>query len=201
VHGRGESGRERPDPGRPAGMAGRLSYGAVGLTRPGDEVWSEFPEGYRRHAVTVRLGHGAACWDEVSSAVLDWQVKIRSGFAVEALTDGIRVREGADYRLTAFVGPFTVREPVRVTAVVDRPTRCGFAYGTLGGHPVSGEEAFIVHRDADGLVRLTLRSLTRPARGLWWWAFPALLVAQRHYRRRYLHALRAGVKDRGPQRR
>ncbi|MBU8820992.1 DUF1990 domain-containing protein, partial [Mycolicibacterium goodii] len=42
------------------------------------------------------------------------------------------------------------------------PDRCGFAYGTLHGHPVCGEEAFIVHRDRAGTVFLTLRSLTRP---------------------------------------
>ena len=96
---------------------------------------------------------------------------------------------GADYRLTARVGPVTVREPVRVVAVVDEPARCGFTYGTLAGHPVSGEEAFIVHRAPDGRVWFTLRSLTRPARGLWRVAFPALLVAQAGYRRRYLRAL------------
>jgi uncharacterized protein (UPF0548 family) len=80
---------------------------------------------------------------------------------------------------------------VRVVAVVDWPTRCGFAYGTLDGHPVSGEEAFIVHRGGDGEVWLTLRSLTRPSRDGWRWVFPVLLVAQRYYRRRYRRALKA----------
>ncbi|MGA7148988.1 MAG: DUF1990 family protein, partial [Microbacterium sp.] len=58
------------------------------------------------------------------------------------------------------------------------------------GHPVSGEEAFIVHRDGD-TVTLTVRSLTRPARELRWrLAYPGLLVAQKVARRRYLRALR-----------
>jgi uncharacterized protein (UPF0548 family) len=39
-------------------------------------------------------------------------------------------------------------------------------------------------------VFLTLRSLTRPARGRWRLAFPAILIAQRWYRFRYLRALR-----------
>jgi uncharacterized protein (UPF0548 family) len=60
---------------------------------------------------------------------------------------------------------------------------------SLDGRPVSGEEAFIVHRGDDGRVELTLRSLTRPASGRWRAAFPALLIAQRWYRRRYLAAL------------
>ncbi|MEH3078354.1 MAG: DUF1990 family protein [Quadrisphaera sp.] len=83
-----------------------------------------------------------------------------------------------------------MREPVRVVAVVDTDDRRGFAYGTLRGHPVSGEEAFVVHRDPEGRVHLTLRSLTRPApSGPWRLVFPALLVAQRVYRRRYQQAL------------
>ncbi|MFC7574081.1 DUF1990 family protein [Klenkia terrae] len=82
-----------------------------------------------------------------------------------------------------------VREPIRVVAVVDTPDRRGFAYGTRPGHPVSGEEAFVVHRDAEGAVWLTLRSLTRPGTGIWRPLFPLLLVAQRVYRRRYRRAL------------
>ena len=171
-------------------MTGELSYDAVGATGVAGEIWTGRPAGYLRYTRTVCVGRGAACWEAAGPAVLDWQVKIRSGFRVEAAGGGDRrVRPGADYRLTARVGPVTVREPVRVVAVVDEPARCGFAYGTLAGHPVSGEEAFIVHRAPDGRVWFTLRSLTRPARGLWRVAFPALLVAQAGYRRRYLRAL------------
>ncbi|HEV7961657.1 MAG TPA: DUF1990 domain-containing protein [Actinoplanes sp.] len=170
-------------------MIRQLSYDAVGQTSPGAEVWADRPAGYRRHARTVSIGRGRQRWEAVARAVLDWQIKTRSGFTVEPLTAGIRVREGADYQLTAGFGPLTVREPVRVVAVVDLPARCGFAYGTLDGHPVSGEEAFIVHRTSDGEIRLTLRSLTRASRGGWRVAFPLLLAAQRYYRRRYLRAL------------
>jgi uncharacterized protein (UPF0548 family) len=169
-----------------------LSYRAVGLTCPDDEVWSQRPKGYIRYARTIRIGHGREQWDAAASAVLDWQIKIRSGFTVEPVTAGIRVRENADYQLIARFGPFAVREPVRVVAVVQQPTRCGFSYGTLDGHPVSGEEAFIVHRTADGQIWLTLRSLTRASEGRWRWAFPFLMVVQKYYRRRYVQALRVG---------
>ena len=106
------------------------------------------------------------------------------------MVDGGDARAGGRYTLVAHVGPVTVREPVAVVQVVREPDRCGFSYGTLHGHPVSGEEAFIAHRTADGRVWITVRSVTRPARGRWRWAFPALLVAQRIYRRRYLRAFR-----------
>ena len=119
-----------------------------------------------------------------------WAVKTRSGFAVAAADGGaVRVRAGAEYWLRTRIGPVTIREPVRVVGVLEGPDRVGFAYGTLRGHPVSGEEAFLVERDPDGSVHLVLRSLTRAAPGPWRPLFPALLVAQRVYRRRYLRSL------------
>jgi uncharacterized protein (UPF0548 family) len=38
----------------------------------------------------------------------------------------------------AHLGP--IRVPCRVVYVLDEPERRGFAYGTLPGHPESGEE-------------------------------------------------------------
>jgi uncharacterized protein (UPF0548 family) len=160
----------------------------AGATRPGEVGWRP-PPGWRAYERTVVTGRGAAHWAAVSAAVLEWGVKTRSGFAVEPAGGSRRVEPGTDPWLVASVGPFTVREPVRVVAVVDEPDRCGFSYGTLPGHPVSGEESFVVHRAPDGTVSLTLRSLTRPAPGVWRLLFPALLVAQRWYRHRYARAL------------
>jgi uncharacterized protein (UPF0548 family) len=162
----------------------------AGSTRPAEAGWDP-PPGWRGYQRTVVTGSGAAHWAVVSAEVLEWGVKTRSGFAVEpAAGQGRRVTVGAEPQLVVPVGPFTVREPVRVVDVVTAPDRCGFAYGTLPGHPVSGEEAFVVHRAPDGTVSLTLRSLTRSAPGPWRPVFPALLVAQRWYRRRYLRVLR-----------
>jgi len=170
-----------------------LSYDAVGGTRPADLEWTERPAGYRSFERTVRLGEGHGCWEDVSAALLTWGVKTRSGFAVEPVSAATGVSVPESMWLIAHLGPFRVREPVRVVAVVNRPGRRGFAYGTLDGHPVSGEEAFIAHLSSDGGVWLTLRSLTRPPPGAWRLAFPAVLVAQRWYRRRYVRAL-AGLE-------
>ncbi|GAB3100290.1 DUF1990 family protein [Isoptericola nanjingensis] len=75
-----------------------------------------------------------------------------------------------------------------VTLVSHHLGRRRLGYDVVGA-TAPGEEAFIVHREDDGTVILTLRSLTRPGRGLWRVLFPAILVAQRLYRRRYLRAL------------
>ncbi|SDF80671.1 Uncharacterized protein, UPF0548 family [Blastococcus aurantiacus] len=175
------------------GLADRaLSYGEAGVTAPGDAVWTA-PAGRRAYERCVRVGHGDETWAQARAAFLCWGVKTRSGFAIEpASGSDPGVRDGADYWLVAAVGPLRIREPARVVGVVDRPDRCGFSYGTLEGHPVSGEEAFVLHRDGDGVVRLTLRSVTAPGAGRWRLAFPEVLVAQRWYRRRYARALAAG---------
>jgi hypothetical protein len=99
------------------------------------------------------------------------------------------VRLGRRYWLVAHLGSLRVKEPIQVVAVIEEPDRKGFAYGTLVGHPVSGEEAFIVERRTDGSVWFTVRSATRPPAGRWWVAQPVVMLAQRCYRRRYLRAL------------
>ncbi|WP_425957068.1 DUF1990 family protein [Xylanimonas sp. McL0601] len=162
----------------------------VGGTTPGAERWTP-PHGFRAYERTVRLGTGPDVWTAASTAVLAWGVKIRSGFTVEP-SHPSGVRPGERYWLVAHLGPVQVREPVEIVATVVTDQRAGFAYGTLDGHPMVGEEAFIVHRDQAGVVSLTLRSLTRAGRGRWRPLFPLVLIAQRVYRARYLRALGGG---------
>ena len=164
-----------------------LNYDVVGGTHPDQEAWTDRFPGYRRYERTINVGQGPERWVTVAAGVLAWQVKTRSGFAVEP---DAAAQADADYLLVVTAGPLTVREPVRVIQVVDLPARRGFSYGTRHGHPVSGEEAFITHLTPDENVWLTLRSLTRPAPGAWRWAFPGLLIAQHFYRHRYSRAMR-----------
>ncbi|WP_329036802.1 DUF1990 domain-containing protein [Streptomyces sp. NBC_00178] len=180
-----------------------LTYAPAGATRPGDPEWRDAVPGFRRFETTVDIGRGDDDWRAASEAVLRWGVKRRSGFAVapSAGADGAKpptgagdaddeVAEGAEYRITAGWRRLAVHEPVRIVAVVDTADTRGFAYGTLPGHPVSGEEAFVVRRGPGGRVTLTLRSLTAPApAGVWRRLFPLLLVAQRVFRVRYRRAL------------
>ena len=84
---------------------------------------------------------------------------------------------------------FGIRAPCRVIYVIDEPNRKGFAYGTLPGHPESGEEAFIVDQTDDGSVWLTIRSLSRPSGWQWWAVYPVLRIAQAIFTRRYFRAL------------
>lgn len=161
--------------------------GAGGMTTPELRDWPPTDPRYRRSEISAIIGSGDSVWERATREVLRWGVKTASGFVVDSpgpVTPGERVT------VTARVLAVAVVEPVEVVAVVQEPGRVGFAYRTLPGHPVRGEEAFIVHRDGED-VRLTVRSLTRPAPQHPWRAmFPLLRVAQLIARRRYLRALR-----------
>ncbi len=66
----------------------------------------------------------------------------------------------------------------------------GFAYGTLPGHPVSGEESFVVAMEADGDVVFTLRAFSRPATALARLGGPASRAVQSLALDRYIAAIR-----------
>lgn len=100
---------------------------------------------------------------------------------------------GVSARLSIPFGPFQIGAPCRVVYVIDERDRKGFAYGTLPGHPESGEEAFIVERTDDGSVWLTIRSFSRPSNWAWRICYPGLRFAQWFYTRRYFRALSGPV--------
>ena len=156
------------------------------MTEPGLADWPTTDPGYARSEVSAVIGASDRDWTRAAEELLRWRVKTASGFSV--VTDK-PVACGDRIEVTARVLGLTVVEPVEVVAVVDEPDRVGFAYRTLPGHPVSGEEAFILQRDAAG-IRLIIRSLTRRApQQPWRTLYPLLRVAQRLTRRRYLRAL------------
>lgn len=158
---------------------------ADSLTAPELTTWPP-RAGFRRYEASRRLGAGDAVWADARRSVLSWAVKTRSGFDVSTAEP---VAAGQRLHVTARVLGVTVVEPIEVVTVVDSATRTGFAYRTRKGHPIDGEEAFVVHREG-GAVFLTVRSLSRPARTRGWrMLYPLLLVAQAVAHRRYLRSL------------
>lgn len=99
------------------------------------------------------------------------------------------ISNGMSAVLKTKVGLFTVDAPVRIVYVIDEPNRVGFAYGTLHGHPESGEEAFILERRDDESVWLTVRSFARPASFGWRLLAPFANSVRKDVTARYLRAL------------
>lgn len=96
---------------------------------------------------------------------------------------------GMTARLTIPFGPFSVTAPVRVVYVIDETDRIGFAYGTMKGHPASGEESFVVEKHDDDSVWLTIRAFSRPSTWYYRLAWPILRLQQARFTRSYLRAL------------
>ncbi|MFJ2621423.1 DUF1990 family protein [Glutamicibacter sp. NPDC087344] len=159
----------------------------MSLTQIHQEQWNVASDQYRVWQQRWYLGLGEDFWAQSVQALLRWEVKTRSGFR---LTPQEKVSVGARPVITVPVGPFTIHEPVEVSDLVDQANLAGFAYRTLPGHPVSGEEAFILQRQGPA-VFLEIRSLTTASdRRLWRILFPLLLLTQKLVRRRYRRALR-----------
>lgn len=103
---------------------------------------------------------------------MSWRVHQRAGLQVAASSP--RAEPGA------------LRIPCRVIYVTDEPERSGFAYGTLPGHPESGEELFLLQCHEDGQIAFTITAFSRagslPAR----LGGPATRWIQKAMTRRYL---------------
>lgn len=157
------------------------------MTDPEAPAWRvDESSPFRRSEVSTRIGGGDEVWERASHDLLRWKVKTRSGFNVP---NAQPVAPGTKLTITARAIGITVHEPVEVVSVVTTAARVGFSYRTLPGHPVTGEEAFILHREGEDVL-LTIRSLTCPAPQQPWRAlYPLLRIAQHVARRRYLRAL------------
>lgn len=157
------------------------------MTHPELGTWPTQQGRSRQSEVSALVGHGEEVWEHAAGELLNWGVKTRSGFEVPTRTP---VAAGQKLDITARLFGVRVLEPVEVISVVREPNRVGFAYRTLPGHPVPGEEAFILELRGTQ-VHLTVRSVTRPSpQQPWRAAFPLLLAIQLVVRRRYLRALR-----------
>ena len=77
---------------------------------------------------------------------------------------------------------------------VTEARRRGFAYGTLPGHPESGEEAFVVERTPDDAITFTITAFSRPATVTARIAGPLGQLIQRHVTYRYLRSPAADLR-------
>lgn len=89
---------------------------------------------------------------------------------------------------------YPAKVPARVVYVIDEPLRKGFAYGTLPGHPETGEEAFIVEYRDDDSVWLTIRAFSRPSSWIFWLGYPLVRLMQAIYTARYERALSGPIE-------
>lgn len=157
-----------------------LTYPEVGATRGTPPA-----DAHVVHAERV-VGRGPADFDRVRTAILGYGMQRGAGLRVAASTPRAEAGTVLVMRSPLF-GP--IRIPCRVVYVLDEPDRAGFAYGTLPGHPESGEELFSVELRPDGAVVAVVRAFSRPGRWYTRLGAPAGRLLQAAMTRRYLAAM------------
>jgi uncharacterized protein (UPF0548 family) len=155
-----------------------FTYTDIGATS------GRLPDAYHHITESARIGTGRARFDEAAERVMRWGMLRGAGAHVTPST------EVAQTGSVVVVGLGPVRAPCRVVYVIDEDNRRGFAYGTLPGHPESGEELFAVRYDPAGdAVYSEVVAFSRHAT---WWskaAGPVTSILQRIMTKRYLSAV------------
>lgn len=126
-----------------------------------------------------------------SAASEEAAVGTRRSCSVRVAEPPPRVEAGQEPTIFVRLGLFRLPEPARVIDVFEETDRVGFTYETKPGHPITGEESFILTRTPDDRVFLVLRSVSRPGFGIWHLGEPFVRIAQIIFRRRYARALRS----------
>jgi uncharacterized protein (UPF0548 family) len=133
------------------------------------------------------LGFGDPLFRAASDVVLSWRMHERAGFGVRASDAEVVV--GTVVVLTTRFGSLSIEAPCRVVRVTVEPMSRGFAYVTLPGHPVSGEEEFLVQQSRSGVVTATVTAVSQPASVLARIGSPVTRRQQLRIAGRYLDAL------------
>lgn len=158
-----------------------VTYPEVGATG------GELPSGYRHVRAERIIGRGRDDYERACDDLLAGLVQKRAGVDIQ-LSD-VPLREDTLVRMRLRIGPLVFHAPARVVWA-DRSARvCGFAYGTLQGHPERGEERFEVRIDDSGVVLFTIVAFSVPARWYSRLGGPIARIAQSRMTRRYLDAL------------
>jgi uncharacterized protein (UPF0548 family) len=161
--------------------AADLTYVERGSTQ------GSLPAGYRHLRRQASLGTGTPRFEDAARQLLSWDMHRASGIRVRPSSWSVTEDAVAVQRLG--VGIVAVQAPVRVVYVIDEPRRKGFAYGTLQGHPESGEESFVIELLDDDMVVFTVTAFSRPS----WWIVrltaPIGRAVQSWVTSRYLRAL------------
>ncbi|UGT56848.1 DUF1990 family protein [Nocardia asteroides] len=159
-----------------------FTYSETGATR------AQMPTGYHVFRLRRAIGHGRDLFDRSAEHVLAFG--IQQDVAAFRGADSERARAGTELTVRIGVGPIGVTAPCRVVYVLDEPHRRGFAYGTLPGHPLIGEELFAVEYDpTDETVYGLITAFSRPSTWYVDLGRPVVRLVQRWFAHRYLKTL------------
>lgn len=158
-----------------------LTYAEVGATG------GALPAGYHHTRLRRVIGHGRVDFDRAADLLFAGEVQRRAG--AEVRMSETPLREGTRVEMRLRLGPFVFPIPCLVVWAEREIDACGFAYGTLPGHPERGEERFELRLDSSGDVVFTITAFSRPGRWFTWLGGPVARRFQAYMTRRYLATL------------
>lgn len=160
-----------------------VTYAEIGRTRA-----ATLPAGYNHDCLSLQVGDGEVAWDRAREAIRLWTAHAHAGITITPADASITA--GTTLVASRNFGPVIIAAPCRVVYKTDEPTRFGFAYGTLPGHPEKGEEAFHVVLHRDGSVTAEIVAFSFPDDLLTRVASPVARQIQKAATRRYLEGIR-----------
>jgi len=171
----------------PAQVSG-AGYGLQDLTyREHGATRGSLLTGYHHVDRHTLLGLGRPAFEQATDTLCHWDMHRRAGLTVIASSPSARPGSVVDLSLG---WPWLARHaPCLVVYTVEDPNRRGFAYGTLRGHPESGEESFLIEHTPNGEVWLSIRAFSRPAGLLPFLGGPLTRKIQKLVTERYIAAL------------
>ncbi|MGZ0712232.1 DUF1990 family protein (plasmid) [Coraliomargarita sp. W4R53] len=158
-----------------------VTYTEVGATA------GELPSGYHHLRAERVVGKGRQAFEQAADDLLAGRVQRRAGAAIRLSDEPLR--EGTQVEMRLRVGPLVFNAPCVVVWAERTADYCGFAYGTLPGHPERGEERFELQLMPSGEVVLRITAFSAPARWFTRLGGPAGRLVQKRMTSRYLGAL------------
>lgn len=156
-----------------------FTYSAVGATA------GTLPSGFTVDHNRVKLGEGEAVFQSAKSAIHNWK-QFKLGW-VDAWTPEETLRPGQMVGVLGRAVGFWWLNSSRIIYVINETkpgARFGFAYGTLPGHVMCGEERFLVEWDhADNSVWYDVLAFSKANHILTRIGYPAVRRTQKQFGR------------------
>lgn len=164
------------------------TYSDIGATLGGKR-----PDGFRHDHYETELGIGTETFQRAVAGLQTWEAHRLPGMQI--FPSHQKIRTGATVVVTLGTPLAALAAPCRIVGVIDGPTRWGFAYGTLPGHPEQGEESFVVSMSSDQTVHFEIEAFSRPGDPLVRLSGPIGRGIQRGSTGGYLRALKRFVEE------
>ncbi len=163
-----------------------VSYGAIGESQ-NELLLKHPPKGYHAYEMSLQIGSSRQRFEKAVNDLLSWRVQLRTGVTIDGVEEGAEdvyrgmgahkdSRDEIEYTAEgwAYANPGAtltahrmfrkrvVPMPLRVMFVTKKENVVTLGLGTLGGHPLDGEQLHKVEIREDDSVWYTIRGFVRP---------------------------------------